>query len=462
MSTRTIPPLTQTEFAGLIGVARTTINPPEGMFARTWGSATHDIADGLHKPLFVTCLVIGPSGGDGRHAILLAIDLMTWMSKADEAGIRLPLEEEFELRPGELILHVSHSHGAPFTDPARSDLPGGHLIEPYRTEIITACRDVISQARANMRPSVLSWGKGRCGLAYNRDLVVPDTGEILCGLNPLGEADDSLLVGRIVDDSGAIKATLVNYACHPTSVGGGNRLISPDYIGAMREIVERETGGSICVFLHGADGELTPRRSFEDDIAAADQNGRELGYATMAVLASMFPAGRRMVFAGREESGTALGRWRFEPYAPSVNFLVRQDVVQLRVRDLPSVAELKTQLQQAESGYETERARRRLASREKIGDADTFDLPILIWRLGDAMLVGAPVEFYSDVQIALRARFPALTIAVLNLCNGSHGYLPPAGDYGKNVYPVRIALFQAGSMERAVDKAADMIGEMRG
>lgn len=461
MSAPTIKPLTHNTFGGMIGVAREAINPPAGMFARTWGSAAFDIADGLHRPLHATCLAIA-AAPEGRPAFFITLDLMAWMSKSDEEGIRLPLEDAFDLRPGELILQLSHSHGAPFTDPERSDAPGGGLIAPYREQIITACRRIMADARAQMRPSVLTWATGRCGLAYNRDLVVPETGEILCGLNPDGEADDTLLVGRVTDETGAITATLVNYGCHPTSTGGGNRLISPDYIGAMREIIERETGGAICVFLHGADAELTPRRSFEDDVEAADQNGRELGYSAMAALSSMFPPGHAMVFAGREESGTALGRWRFERAETGTVFQVRHDSVSIAVKTMPSTAELEEQVRQATGGFERERAQRRLAMRGKIGDGETFDLPIMVWRMGPSFLVGAPVEFYSTVQIALRARFPEMTIAVLNICNGFLSYLPPAEEYQRDVYPVRIAIFEAGGMERAVDKAAQMIEQMAG
>ena len=117
-ATSAITPLSQHEFQGRIGVARAEINPPEGMYVRTWGCATHDIADGLHKPLYATCLAIAPAEG-GAPLFLVTVDLMVWLSKVDEEGIRLPLAAEFGTDPGTLILHVSHSHGAPFTDPAR-------------------------------------------------------------------------------------------------------------------------------------------------------------------------------------------------------------------------------------------------------------------------------------------------------------------------------------------------------
>lgn len=454
-----ISPLTQNEFRGRIGVARAEISPPAGMFARTWGSATHDIADGMHRPLYATCLSIAPARG-GAPVLMLSLDLMVWLSKADEEGIRAPLEAEFAEVPGSFLLHLSHSHGAPFTDPARASAPGGHLIRPYREKLLSACRHAVGQAIATMSPATLSWAQGRCGLAYDRDLVLPRTGEIVCGLNPGKEVDDTLVAGRVTDPAGRTFATLVNYAAHPTSLGGGNRLVSPDYVGAMRELVERETGGGICVFLHGADGDLTPRRSFEDNAAAADQNGRELGYAALSVIAGMFPPGRQMAFAGREESGATLGRWRLERCEPDESFALKRDTVRLSIAAQPSTEECREAVAKAEDGFARERAERRLAIREKLGDGADYDLPIHVWRLGRSVLVGAPVEFYSDVQISLRQRFPEITVAVLDICNGFLNYLPRASDYDLDTYPVRIALFARGSMERARDKAASMIEEL--
>jgi hypothetical protein len=461
MTPRTAPtsPLESHEFKGMIGVARVRIDPPAGMYVRTWGSARHDIADGMHRPLYATALVLSDGTEEGTLHLLTA-DLMVWMSKEDEAGIRAPLERALGVAPGGLILHLSHSHGAPFTDPARSDAPGGALIAVYRAELLAACEAVLAEARAALRPAVLGWSAGRCGLAYNRDLPDPETGALLCGLNPNRPADDTLLVGRVTDADGAVLAVLVNYACRPTSTGGGNRLVSPDYIGALCEVVEGVAGG-ICVFLHGADGDLTPRRSFEDDVAAADQNGRELGHAALSVLAGMFPPGQRLEFAGREESGTALGRWRLAPARPDPALRARCGTVRLDVRaDLPDLAALRAALADAPAGFARERATRRLAMREKIGDGASFDLPILAWRLGGAVMIGAPVEFYSAFQQELRARHPGLPIAVMNICNGYLGYLPPREAYALDVYPVRITLFAEGGAERALEAASALVREL--
>ena len=87
-------------------------------------------------------------------------------------------------------------------------------------------------------------------------------------------------------------------------------------------------------------------------------------------------------------------------------------------------------------------------------------MPLVAWRLGGGVMMGAPVELYSDFQIRLRARHPGLPIAVMNICNGYLGYLPPREAYSLDVYPVRIALFAAGGAERALDTASAMIDDL--
>jgi hypothetical protein len=65
------------------------------------------------------------------------------------------------------------------------------------------------------------------------------------------------------------------------------------------------------------------------------------------------------------------------------------------------------------------------------------------------VLIGAPVEFYSDIQTGLRARHPDLAIAAMNICNGYLGYLPPRAAYALDV--------ESGA-ERVLDAASAMAG----
>src|SRR4029077_11256240 len=120
---------------------------------------------------------------------------------------------------------------------------------------------------------------------------------------------------RVTDDAGATFATIVNYACHPTTLAWDNTALSPDYVGAMRETVEGHTGAP-CLFLQGASGELGPREGFVGDTAVADRNGRELGYAALSTLTAFPRAGTKFCYTGPVVSGATLGAWAHQPLPP--------------------------------------------------------------------------------------------------------------------------------------------------
>jgi hypothetical protein len=446
------------EFTGLVGISRHHINPPPGIFARCWGSATHDIASGLHKPLLATCVVFADAAGR-QSLVLLALDLSWWSSKQDELGLRMGILSGTRLAEDQLMLHVSHTHSAPRTAPEFADRPGGEFIEPYRNQIMRTCVALIDKARRSLAPATLTWRAGQCALAYNRDLAAPD-GRILCGINPGAKADDTLLMGRVADPSGKIRCTFVNYACHPISLGGGNTLVSPDYVGALRETVEAATGGAECVFLHGASGDQAPRRSFESDPRIADQNGAEVGYAALSVLSSMFHPQASLEFVGAEESGTPLAIWREHEAAAGRTIASRRVTVPLKIAEMPRAEELQRAIAEAKEGYMVERLTRRLLARQSVGDGPEAEFSFLVWQLGDSFIVGTPAEMHTAFQLELRRRFPSSSIAVLNIVNGYASYLPPRADFAIGAYPVRVSYFGIGSMETVLEATDKTIRAM--
>jgi len=446
------------EFSGAVGVARADISPPSGIFARCWGSAKHDIATGIHKPLLATCVIFADVA-EQNQLVLLALDLSWWSSKQDELGIRVGILGGAKLQERQLMLHVSHTHSAPRTAPEFADRPGGQFIAPYREQITKTCIALIEKARQSFARSTLTWRAGQCSLAYNRDLPSPD-GRILCGINPNVTPDGTLLVGRVVGVSGGIRCTLVNYACHPISLGGGNTLVSPDYVGAMRETVEAATGGGECVFLHGASGDQAPRRSFESNVQIADQNGEELGYAALSVLASMFHPQCSLEFVGAEESGTPLALWREREAAAARTILSRRVTLRLRIAEMPSVQALKQAIGDATEGFMIERLTRRLLARQSVGDGPEGDFSFNVWQIGDSFIVGTPAEMHTAFQLELRRRFPSRSIAVLNIVNGYASYMPPRADFAVGAYPVRVAFYAMGSMEAVLEATDKTINEM--
>jgi hypothetical protein len=209
-------PLRETEpgFAGTAGVARRDITPPVGIYARNWGAARHDVAEGVHRRLLATALALG--GDSGGPLLLLSLDLGWWRTDEDELRMRRALLERTGLDESRLLVALSHTHAGPSICRDDRVQPGGELIEPYLEFLERELSEVCAEALAGRRPAVVTWGVGRSPLARDRDLS--EGGRQLCGFNPEAPADDTLVVGRVATPGGAVLATLVNYACHPTTL----------------------------------------------------------------------------------------------------------------------------------------------------------------------------------------------------------------------------------------------------
>jgi hypothetical protein len=443
-------------FSGLIGVSRRDITPPPGINARNWGAAAFDIAEGVHRPLLATALTLQASA-DQPPLVLVALDLGWWRDRDDEAIVRRGILDALGLAEERLIVALSHTHAGPCTSLLNADRPGGHLIGPYLETLRDTCIQAIAEALAQATAAQLSWGVGHCSLASNRDL--PDTQQprVLTGFNPQAPADHTLLVGRVTASDGRVLATLVNYACHPTTLAWENTLISPDYVGAMRELVEAHTGG-LCLFLQGASGELAPREQYTGDVAVADRHGRALAWACLSTLEAMPSPSMRLSFDSVVESGAPLAVWREAPWRAPKQLAAVQSGVALPLKpDLQSLDEIEAQLARTSDPVQVERLRRRGGVRRIVGDGDAWSMPIFAWRIGDALLVAQPNEAYSWFQQELRRRFAPRTLAVLNLCNGSCGYLAPAALYAEDIYAVWQSPFAAGGLEALVEHAAGVL-----
>jgi len=449
-------------FEGRIGIAREDITPPVGIYSRNWGAAKHDTADSIHRPLTLTALTIASSSG-GAPLVLIDADLGWWRPLDLFSRFQERLLEELSLESSRLIFALSHTHSAaPLMKPDPS-LPGNELLGPWMERVYQAAVSAIGRAQADADKAILDWHTGRCALAAVRDFPDPDptADRMICGFNPAADADDTLLVGRITDPSGRVRATLVNYACHPTTLAWENTSISPDYVGAMRETMEEATGAT-AFFLQGMSGDVAPRHQYVGDVEVADRHGRQLGFASLAILNDMEPAGSQLCFDEVVESGAPLAVWRHQPHKISSELRAVEVAADLKLKNWPTADELEQQRLACDDRAVEERLRRKRDIRRSLGDGSSFPLAVHAWRIGDAVLVGSAGEAYSQLQQELRSRFPNLAVICMNLINGWVGYLPPADLYDVDVYPVWQTPFDRGCLERIGETMRGAIEELQG
>jgi hypothetical protein len=453
------PPFFHPEFAGLLGVAREDITPPTGIYARNWGAAKHDVAEGIHRPLTATALTMRAAEG-GSPLVLVALDLGWWKSADDERRVRGALLETPGLDPVRVMINMSHTHAGPATSREDADKPGGEFIAPYLDKVRDAVVRAVQRALETALPGTLTWSTGRCDLAGNRDLKDPARERWVTGFNPSEAADDALLVGRVADASGKVRAVIVNYACHPTTLAWENRLLSPDYPGAMREMIEKQVPDALCLYLHGPSGDVGPRQQYTADVETADRNGRQLAYAALSTLEGMLPPRTQLQYSGVVESGAPLATWKRAPRVPSGVLAARIVDIELPLKEMPSAAELEAALKACDDRVQEERLRRKLRVRRIVGEGRTAKVPLWAWRVGDGFFVGQPNEAYTLLQTSLRRAFPGNAVAVLNLVNGSIGYLAPAEYHDRDIYQVWSSPFDRGCLERVVSSAMSALAAL--
>jgi hypothetical protein len=450
----------------LAGVNRQEITPPVGIYGRMWGASNHDQSEGTHRPLYTTALAISDLE-NCKPALLFAIDAA---SIGDLAGreatwLRQQIKDAIDIDDAHLMLACSHTHASPWAARSRVHMPGGEMIEKYLADTALACITAGKEAIAQMEVAILTFGQGSCSLATNRDFPEPNNPKrYLTGFNPEIKADDTLLVGRVTRVSDhKILGTLVNYACHPTSLGWDNKLISPDYVGRMREVIERETDGAPCLFLQGASGDLAPAYQYEGVTNVADQHGEQLGYASLSTLSAMHPAGEAIRFIRVVESGAPLAYWKPEQYEVSTVVEITRSAIDMPAKDWPSIAELNDQYKQATDSFARERIFRKRSIAALLMGGNSIPMSIYVWQIGKIILIGAEAEVYSIWQQEIRAAFPDYAIVAITCTDyEAIGYIVPDELHDLDLYTAWQPPFGKGSLDLLLQRSKDLISNVTG
>ncbi len=131
-----------------------------------------------------------------------------------------------------LAVGASHTHSAPclpgvapniFAKPIPAEPQA--VIDRYASALLDKLEGVCLDALKDRKPALLAWGQGSVDFAMNRRTKD-------------GPVDHALPMLRAVDLDGKLRAVLVNYACHCTTLDPKDHLISGDWAADAREAIE--------------------------------------------------------------------------------------------------------------------------------------------------------------------------------------------------------------------------------
>ena len=431
-----------TESAGVpVGVATVDITPTYPIRLVGYSDRKTD-SEGIASRLKAKAIAIGAdrSPGDaGRESgpsILIAVDNL-----GIAAAITEEVAERLKTKAGilreRLVICATHTHCAPTLSGGVSVIFGGPLppdqkgrIDRYTRELTDALESVAIRALADRKPASLSWGQGSVsGLAANRRVL--NKGKwIGFGVNPSGPTDPSLPILKVADESGAIRAVLMGYACHCTTLGGSFNQICAEWAGYACEDVEAAHPGATAMVVIGcgADANPEPRRNLDD----AKSHGRTIASEAERLL-----------------KGT------LTPLTGKIDARLRR--IELPLSSVPSKTQLEERASRpAAEGYFA----RTLLEQLRRGQPLPTSVPYVVqtWGFGDSMaMVFLAGEVVVDYAIRLKWETDASSLWVNAYSNDVPCYIPSRRITSEGGYEVDLSMIFYGRAGRIALESEDMI-----
>ncbi|MBK7319202.1 neutral/alkaline non-lysosomal ceramidase N-terminal domain-containing protein [Candidatus Villigracilis affinis] len=362
-----------------IGYAQTVITPSLDKPVYLAGFGQNRRAETVHDDLYARALTIQT---EEITLVLVALDLIGFFQQDMKDVVEA-------LKVSDVNLHVviasTHTHHGPDTMGlwGPDDKTCG-VDSDYMFAIKKKIVDTINASLSDPKPAFAKWTSVHVsGLVKNAR-----NPEIL---------DDELTLLQFAADDGKPLVTLFDFPCHPEVLWEHNPNITADYVGYLRDEVEKQTGAP-CIFFSGAlGGMMTPDvkdHSFEE----AEFMGRKLG-----------EEGVKALDAVNSEQYSVVGIQKKEIKAKLTNPLYK--VAFLR-KLIPDVRDRK--------GYLT--------------------TEVNLIKIGGLWLATVPGELLPKLGLQLKAWMKeagAQVTGVIGLANDEVGYILPVEDFKYPLNPFK-------------------------
>lgn len=368
----------------------------------------------------------------GARSVLVTVDLCV-LRKRESERVMARIAERTGLPPERVIVNLSHTHSGPMIgteDPDRIPLPFDmqERIRNYTDFLTEQLADAAADALADLRPAIVSWGRGKVGFVRNRRMF--DADGRYCGMkpNPDGFTDPRVTVLRVDEPDGTPRALVCSLACHAVTLGPKNLLLCGDYPGFAKELLEARRPGVLAMFVQGcgADANSHPR-STPDQMDWAKRQGEELADEVERVAEGALQPVRGPIRAAHA--------WL----------------------DLPLRRMTREELEEAANGRESTayNPRRMLKQMERgEGLATSYRTPIALWRFGDDLTLAAlPGETVSGFIPHVEEIVGPERLWVAGYCNEVFGYLPTARIVEEGGYESRGLVFEIGLFDADAEEA---------
>jgi hypothetical protein len=244
-----------------IGYAQDIITPSLDKPVWLAGFENNRRAETIHDDLFVRALALQD---EESTLVLVALDLLGFFRHdVYEVMETLKVSETFRVLDPKVVIASVHPHHGPDTmglwgpDDKTSGVDAEYmsaLKEKIAAAILASLSDTSTSLSTGLKPASVSTTSVHVpGLAKN-------------ARNP-EIVDDELTLAQFLNAEHCPLVTLFNFPCHPEVLFDHNHHITADYVGYLRDEVEKQTGAPCIFFAGGLGGMMTPdvkNHSFEE------------------------------------------------------------------------------------------------------------------------------------------------------------------------------------------------------
>ncbi|WP_242310276.1 neutral/alkaline non-lysosomal ceramidase N-terminal domain-containing protein [Bacillus cereus group sp. BfR-BA-01331] len=384
-----------------VGVCKVDITPPLGIdfigYHRDTG--INNIEERIYGTVFVF-------EKDEMKTAFISIDNIGMLVE-DTNIIRERVASELHIPVERITVVYTHTHSGPET-------VGNHpLIKSYKTILLNNVVQGAVIANTNMTPCEVGWDVTTGDIGVNRRERTPD-GKAKMGINIEGIVDKRIGVLAMRNaESKELAGVIVFCTAHPNVLKGDSDVLSADYPGMTRGILEKIVNCPVII-VQGATGNVNAK------YRGSQEALKQMAYVISGHVLTILPT---------------------VTYRPIVNLRTISSTMQMKLKDIPEIEEIKRMAQLAEKqwGVNTEEWLTIVLEKHRRNIQQvSIDLEIQLFQINDGIFSGIPMEPFSETALEMKESVQNELAFFGGYTNGYIGYLPTKEEYAYGGYEVEL------------------------
>ena len=447
-----------------VGFATVNVAPPLGIPIQGYYIPRH--AKGFLDDPVVDVLVLEC---DDNRVAMISIPVCTFPKALSDPWMER-IEAVTGIAKSNIFLSATHTHTGGGVRPNGKGDAEEEMITAYRDFMGQRVVDAVKLAIDNIKPAkmgyITGWAPER--VAYIRRYLMKDGTTFTCPPiddpnidHALGELDQRVHVLRFDQEDGQT-IVLVNYGLHADTING--ELISGDWPVWMAKTLDKALDGVKTIFFNGAEGDVG---STNVHPSGGDMNDTEISFDNEMKSPGMAR------FVGRALAGTVLQVYDKVCYVDVDNIDIAEKLVDIP-SNMPKPEEMPLAhhyVQLHKEGRDDEIPYKAMQLTTAVAEAtrmvllengpEFFTLNLTGLKIGPVVLLGIPGEPFTDIGVEIKKAEGWDMIMPCCLTNGAMGYFPMMSAYDEGGYEAKSSRFKAGVAEIIIEKAKELLDEMK-